>query len=242
MLNLSTDITKISRVGMATAKKLKKLGIETVHDLLFYFPFRYDDFSKITPIVDLKPGVSANVVGQIELIQNKRSPRRRMYITEAIVSDGTESVKVIWFNQPFIGRNLRVGDYVSLAGKVEEDFGGPVMMAPAYEKILWTNADWTRTYADKSPLPPFVKGSIHTQGLVSNYHLTANLTHKQVRFLIRQIIQLAEQIEDWLSAKLFRKLLIGRTKRFAISNSKVCSIEKTSALKPLLWGSSSLGD
>jgi len=77
MLMLETDITNINRVGAATAKKLKKLGILTVRDLLFYFPFRYDDFSKMTPIAELQAETSANVVGQVELIQNKRSWKRR---------------------------------------------------------------------------------------------------------------------------------------------------------------------
>ena len=186
MLTLETDIINTNRVGAATAKKLKKLGVATVRDLLFYFPFRYDDFTHLTPIEKLQAGASANVVGQIELIQNKRSWKKRMNITEALISDGTETLKVIWFNQPFLARNLRVGDKVSLAGKVEDNYGGLVMMSPTYEKI---------------PLTPFVKGgsfAIHTQGLVPNYHLTANLTHKQVRFLIKQIINLAGQVADWL--------------------------------------------
>ena len=146
MLTLDTDIININRVGASTAKKLKKLGVETVQDLLFYFPFRYDDFSRVTPIDKLQAGTSANVVGQIELLQNKRSPRRRMYIIEALVSDGTETLKVIWFNQPFIAKILKVGDKVSLAGKVEDDYGGLVMTAPVYEKIL-------------TPLPPFQRGA-----------------------------------------------------------------------------------
>ena len=179
MLTLETDIININRVGAATAKKLKKLGVATVRDLLFYFPFRYDDFTHLTSIDKLQPGMSANVVGQIELIQNKRSWKKRMNITEALISDGTETLKVIWFNQPFIARNLRVGDKVSLAGKVDDDYGGLVMMSPVYEKIGFGQP-------------------IHTQGLVPNYHLTANLTHKQIRFLIKQIINLAGRVMDWL--------------------------------------------
>jgi ATP-dependent DNA helicase RecG len=186
MLNLNTDTIKINRVGVATAKKLKKLGVETAEDLLFYFPFRYDDFSEITAIENLKPGTSANIVGQIELIQNKRSPRRKMNITEALVSDGRETVKIIWFNQPYIGRNLRVGDMVSLAGKVEDDYG-MVMKSPVYEKVA-------------------AGGAVHTQGLVPNYHLTGNITQKQVRFLVKQVVGLASQITDWLPAEVKRNL------------------------------------
>jgi len=184
MLTLETDITKINRVGESTAKKLKKLGIESAYDLLFYFPFRYDDFTRLTPIAKLVAGASANVVGQIELIQNKRSWKRRMNITEALITDGTETLKVIWFNQPFIARNLRVGDKISLAGKAEDDYGSFVMKSPVYEKVL---------------IPLYQGGGlVHTQGLVPNYHLTADLTQKQIRFLIKQIINLSARINDWL--------------------------------------------
>ena len=201
MLSLETEVININRVGAATAKKLKKLGVETVRDLLFYFPFRYDDFSKITPIEYLKAGMSANVVGQIELIQNKRSWKRRMNITEALVNDQTETLKVIWFNQPFLARNLQVGDSISLAGKVEDSHGSLAMMSPVYEKI--NNPSGPRYQAGSS---------IHTQGLVPNYHLTANLTHKQVRFLIKQVIVLANQVIDWLPSEVKKNSrLIGLT-------------------------------
>lgn len=197
MLTLNTDITKINRVGVVTAKKLKKLSIETVEDLLFYFPFRYEDFSVIKSIDNLVAGESANIVGQIELIQGKRSPRKRMHITEALVSDETESIKIIWFNQPFISKNLHVGDRVSLAGKVEDDYGGVIMKSPVYEKI-------------KSPLPPLNErgqnNGVHTQGLVPNYHLTSNITQKQVRFLIKQIINLANDLIDWLPEETRKNL------------------------------------
>ena len=183
MLSLETDITNINRVGAATAKKLKKLGIEIVRDLLFCFPFRYDDFTRLTPIEELRAETSANVVGQIELIQNKRSWKKRMNITEALVSDETETLKVIWFNQPFITRILQIGDKVSLAGKVEERSGGLIMNSPVYEKVGFSQ-------------------TVHTQGLVPNYHLTANLTHKQVRFLIKQVIGLADKIVDWLPGEI----------------------------------------
>ena len=187
MINLNSEITDINRVGLSTAKRLNKLGIKTVLDLLFYFPYRYDDFNELTPIDKLIPGASANIVGQIELIQNKRSHRRKMFITEALVSDNTESLKIIWFNQPFIARNLRVGDRVSFAGKVDDDQSGMVMKSPTYEKL-----------SSNSP--------IHTQGLVPNYHLTANITQKQIRFLINQITNLSKFVSDWLPAETKKNL------------------------------------
>ena len=186
MLTLDTKLEALGRIGAATAKKLKKLELVTARDLLLYFPFRYDDFSKVTPIAELKPGESANVVGRLELIQNKRSFRRRMHITEALINDGDSSVKVIWFNQPYIGKNLKEGDLISIAGKVEEDVSGPYFSAPSYERLTDSAA-------------------VHTQGLVPNYHLTEGLTQKQLRFFLSQIIKLASELTDWLPLDIRKK-------------------------------------
>jgi len=183
MITLDTEIIKISRVGQVTAKKLAKIDIKTINDLLFYFPYRYDNFGSIASIKNLKAGDRANIVGQIEIIQNKRSWRRRMYITEALINDNTGQIKVVWFNQPFIARNLKPGDKISLAGKIEEYYTGLSMNSPIYEKILSGT-------------------SIHTQGIIPNYHLTSNVTQKQIRFLIKQVIALADIIPDWLPTKI----------------------------------------
>ncbi|MDP2944445.1 MAG: DNA helicase RecG, partial [bacterium] len=181
MISLDSKITELYRVGKTTSKLLKKLGLETVHDLLFYFPFRYDDFTNSRSIAEIKPGENVQVIGTIELIQNKKSYKRRMFITEALISDESDSLKVIWFNQPFLTRTFKPGDRISLAGKVTENQGSLAMISPVAEK----------TYSDSL---------IHTQGLVPNYHLTANLTQKQIRYLIKEIIPLADKINDWLPA------------------------------------------
>jgi ATP-dependent DNA helicase RecG len=181
-MNLSDSIDKITRVGKAMVGKLKNLGIATVEDLLFYWPFRYDDFSQTTPIGELTPMTRANIVGEISMISNKRSFRRRLAITEALIMDETGTARAVWFNQPFLVRNLKVGDRVSLSGKVEEEYGSPLMQSPVYEKISGM--------------------AIHTQGLVPNYNLTANLTQKQLRFLVSQIIDLAKTLPDHLPADI----------------------------------------
>lgn len=186
MLELNTEIKKLGRIGSASAKQLEKLGVKTAEDLLFYFPFRYDDFSQTIKIKDLSVGQSANIVGLIELIQNKKSFRRKMNISEALVSDGTETIKVIWFNQPFIARSLKIGDKISLSGKINDDYGGFAMTSPSYEKIGSQGEQ------------------IHTQGLVPIYHSSAKLTQKQIRFLIKQIIGLSEKVNDWLPDEIIK--------------------------------------
>jgi len=193
MIGLSSPITDLNRVGKTTAKILKKLGLATAQDLLFYLPFRYDDFTKTSTIADLQPNTTANLMGTVELIQNKRSFKRRMYLTEALISDDSETIKVIWFNQPFLTRTIKVGDRISLAGRVNETHGQITMISPHYEKIY-------------SP------ELIHTKGLVPNYHLTADLTQKQLRFLIKQIISLATKIPEWLPTDLRQRLKLADLK------------------------------
>lgn len=183
---LSTPLTSLNRIGTIRASHLRRLDLETVGDLLLYFPFRYDDFRSTVQIKDLQAGQTVTIVGEIQLIQNKRSPRRRMYITEALVSDGTEMLRVIWFNQPFLTKNLRVGETVSLAGKVTEDFSGVLMQSPVYEK----------THQGQL---------VHTQGLVPIYHLTSNISQKQIRSAIKQIIGLAESVDDFVPAEVKNK-------------------------------------
>jgi len=187
MLTLNSSIGELNRVGKTTAATLKKLGLATARDLLFYLPFRYDDFRASVKIADLQAGQNVSVRGEIELIQNKKSWKRRLAVTEALVTDGSETLKVIWFNQPFLTRTYKVGDKISLAGRVSENYGTLAMISPVSEKI----------YSDEL---------IHTSGLVPNYHLTANLTHKQVRFLIKQVIPLAAAEPDWLPADIRKRL------------------------------------
>ena len=187
MASLNSSIKSIPRVGETTGKKLLKLDIETVQDLLMHLPFRYEDYSQVTKINNLVINTNANVVGTIELIQNKKSPRKRMNITEALITDDTEQLRVIWFNQPFIIKSLKPGDKISLAGKVESDYLGIVMNSPMFEKIGY-------------------QGPIHTQGLIPNYRLTYGVTQKQMRFLIKQVIDKAREIIDWLPGEVKRDL------------------------------------
>jgi len=187
MLSLNSPLEELNRVGKTNAKLLKKLGLGNVQDLLFYFPFRYDDYTKILKIKDLVKGQNANISGTIELIQNRKSFKRRLYITEALIDDGTETIKIIWFNQAFLTRTLQVGDKISISGLVTENNGQLAFVSPQYEKIYDENL-------------------VNTQGLVPNYHTTENLTQKQIRFLLKQVISLSAKVEDFIPLSIRKKL------------------------------------
>ena len=187
-MNLQSKVSEFNRVGQVLAKRLRHLGVETVEDLLFFFPFRYEDFERITPIGELEEGQAITVKGIIEVIANRRSSRKRKMLTEAVVTDGEEQIRVIWFGQPFITKTLKAGDEVYLSGKVSTDMLGSVLVSPSYEKAR----------AEKT---------IHTARIVPMYHTTSGITHKQLRFLMRQAIEILHKhpIEDWVSEDIRKK-------------------------------------
>ena len=178
-MNFDTKVEKLNKVGSTTAGRLKRIDIETVRDLLFYFPFRYEDYRAVVDIDKLRVGEMVSVKGKIELISSKRSARKHKIITEALISDETGGLRVIWFGQPYIIKTLRQGMEVYLSGTVKEDILGVQMVSPMYEKSSG-------------------KQTTHTARLVPMYPLTANLTQKQIRFLVEQIIELADKTEEWL--------------------------------------------
>ena len=134
-MNLSTPIEQLPRVGPQFQRKLKKLGIKTVGQLLFHFPHRYEDFSKIIPISQVKIGETISIKGKIEKIGNIRTFKKRMVLTQATITDDSGSLKVMWFNQPYLINSLKVGDVLFLAGKMNTKPGSKYLSSPAYEKL-----------------------------------------------------------------------------------------------------------
>jgi ATP-dependent DNA helicase RecG len=188
MINLNSSISQLKGVGKIISNKLFKLDIETVEDLLYYFPWRYDDIGEAKKISHLIVGETANIQGEIELIQNKRSFKKRLNITEALVSDDSGTIKVVWFNQAYLSRNLKAGDSVSLSGKLEEKNGQLTLNSPVYEKITKNQE------------------LIHTQGIIPFYHLSAGISNKQLRHLLKQVMPLAKDLKDELSLDTKKRL------------------------------------
>lgn len=168
--------------------QFKKLNINQIGDLLYFFPFRYEDLSRVTPIKDLQPGEIATVFGKIEAIKNRRSFQRRVILTEAIVSDETGKIKVGWFHQPYLTKVLNVGDWVYLAGKIGEGRQGDwQMVSPVFEKKNKTQK------------------TIHTARIIPIYHTTSALSQKQIRFFIHQALRYLSPLKDWLPQEIRKK-------------------------------------
>ncbi|KKW41546.1 MAG: ATP-dependent DNA helicase RecG, partial [Candidatus Magasanikbacteria bacterium GW2011_GWA2_56_11] len=183
-MRLTAKVTELNRVGQVLAARLKHLGIDTVEDLLFYFPFRYEDYRRVAGVSELKDGEQITFRGRIELIATKRSPVKRKLVTEAVVAEGDGRLRAVWFGQPFISKVLKAGDEVYLSGRVTRDRLGFELIGPSYEKV---NTDNTPT---------------HTARIVPLYSLTTGITQKQIRFLMSQAVVLADQVEEWLPGEI----------------------------------------
>jgi ATP-dependent DNA helicase RecG len=183
MLTLLTPIAELTRVGKTVAARLATLGLDSAQDLLYHFPFRYDDFGTRRLIADLRADTVSSLTGTIDIIESRHAKNRHLTVTEAFISDESGQVKVIWFNQPFLTQTFKAGDRVALAGKIEEQYGQLVMISPQYEKN------------------PAVNEGGETVGLVPIYSTTAGITQKQLRFLVRQVLPLAGAAKDWLPSE-----------------------------------------
>jgi ATP-dependent DNA helicase RecG len=189
----STPIEKIPRVGPQYQKRLKRLRIKTVGQLLFHFPHRYEDFSNVIPISEVKKGETVSIQGKILDIKNIRTFRKRMVLTQALVGDDSGSLQVIWFNQPYLINNFKKGDFLFLAGKMNQSKSGRYLSSPTYEKISdelrFKNSDL-----------------IHTGRLVPVYPETEGLSSRWLRFVIRPLLnQLKDRISDPLPDYLIKK-------------------------------------
>ncbi len=165
MFELHTPVEQLYLVGPARAKLLKKLGIQSLEDLLFYFPRAHQDLSKFASISDLKPGESANIKAKILEVKSFRTKVRRFSLTQALVEDDSGSIVCVWFNQPFLAKVLKKDEYFIFSGKVTISKNKIQLQNPVYEQ-------------EKNE-------QIHTSRLVPLYPLTANLTQKQLRYIIK---------------------------------------------------------
>jgi len=191
-MDLDSPVETIPRVSAIYAKRLNRLGIKTVRDLIYHFPLRYDDLSKIAKIGDAQANEIVTVRGQIINIHAFRTPRKRMFLIEALIKDNSGTIRAIWFNQPFLLRALKKGEWVSLAGKVNYDGKTLFFSNPAHETIRLEQLG-----AGNKP------ASRHTGRLVPIYPETTKLTSKWLRYILDLIFPKAiNEFKDFLPAEI----------------------------------------
>lgn len=223
MLNAQAKVSELKGVGPAAAKRLAALGIQTLGNLVHHLPRTYEDRSEITDISAMAADHRCTIRGTIEKIATRRAHRRRMTITEALVTDPSGSIKVVWFNKPYLEDQLAVGDELFLTGAPKDSKYGLALQSPEHEKVLKpttsaTDADGTDS-ADATRQANSSGGNsaentetnatntveveqLHTARIVPEYPLTAGITHKQMRFWIKQALDYVLPMPDPLPAEV----------------------------------------
>ena len=184
--SLQSPVTVLHGVGSRVAEKLKGLGIETVQDILFHLPMRYEDRTRLAPIGTLCPGDRVAIEGEIELTEVVYR-RRRMMISR--LADGTGSITLRFFHfsqqqQKGLSRGTRVRCY----GEVRGNIGGFEMVHPEYQRI----AD-----GDEMPMQ---------ESLTAIYPTTEGVHQLTLRKLTDQALALIDEhtvIEELLPPSLY---------------------------------------
>lgn len=175
-IHLSSSVSELPGIGGKALQDLKNLGVSSVEDVLWYLPFRYDDYSKIVGAGKARSGELVTVVGTIQSLSSRPAKNRNVKLVEGVIADETGELKVLWFNQEYLERTLPVGSKVSLAGRVDGRFGKN-LVNPIIEK----------------------EGThVHTGRIVPVYGLTGSLTMRRVREAIKAALPAAQEMAEWL--------------------------------------------
>ena len=183
-MGINSPLTEILKLTKPQIAAFKKLGLTITRDLLMHLPYRYLDFSKTVEIKNLKPGEDISIKVKIKSISSRFSFRSRLSLAEAVVSDDTGNIKVVWFNQAYLAKTLKVDDEIFLSGQPEVYKNTLQLTNPLYEKV--------------SDFP------VHTARLVPVYHLTQNLYPRTLRNSVKTVLEAANEIKEVLPEAIIK--------------------------------------
>ncbi len=180
---LNADLTVLQGVGPRHAETLAQLGMKTLGDMLYYFPRRYEDYSQLKPIKSLFYGDVVTVLGTIQSVHSRPIRSGKMTIIEVVISDTTGSLRLSYFNQPWLANRFKQGDAIAVSGKVDQYLGRLVMNSPDWEPVEVEN--------------------LHTARIVPIYSLTEKITQKWLRGIMNQVVShWAPAVVDALPEKI----------------------------------------
>ncbi len=179
---LEAPVSVIRGVGDKQGAHLVKLGVHKIKDLLYLFPRRYDDYSKLKTINQLQYGEEVTILARVvsvDAFQTKKGKR----LVEAVVSDTTGALRLLWMNKDWHVRYLKKDLFISVSGKIDTYLGRPVIWYPDYE--------------------PIDKQQLHTNRIVPVYPLTAKITQRWLRRTQFNTVRYwAPRVNDFLPEQL----------------------------------------
>ena len=186
-LKLQDDLSRVRGVTQSNLPKLRRMGLETVRDLLHHFPIRHNDFADIRKIAELQFGMEQTILGEIAEISQSTIGSKRSS-AHAVLNDSTGGVRATWFNQGYLVNTLRPGTKVFISGKVSAFRNSLLFENPEYE-IMRGQGDL-----------------MHTGRLVPVYPLVDGLYQRTLRGIVKRALDAAlPQIEDHLPEDILHR-------------------------------------
>ena len=177
---LDAPVSDLRGVARQTLPKLKRLGLQKVEDLVYHFPHRHNDFSKVSKVSDLSLGEEHTVnVSVWEASQTRQGQKRGS--TQAVLGDATGNVRAIWFNQPYLANSFKPGTKLTISGKVSVYRGSFVFQSPDYEIMRGQ------------------ENLMHTGRLVPVYPTVDGLPQRTIRRVVKRALDSSlSQVVDFL--------------------------------------------
>lgn len=193
MRDVNSPTKFLKGVGPARAKSLQRLGVQTVEDLLYFFPRRYEDRKQFSSISKLKENSSCTIKAEIVSLHSHSSfKRRNFHIISATLADDSGKIDVVWFNQKFLLNILKEGQELILYGEVASYKGKLQLSSPEFEIIE----------EEKGPADNLNVGRI-----VPIYSLPHNLSQRQIRRIVKNTLdEFIPSVKDFLPYALRNRL------------------------------------
>jgi ATP-dependent DNA helicase RecG len=186
---LRQPVTTLKGVGPKLQEQLATLGAESIWDLLYVYPRRYDDYTLLKPINRLNYGDQVTIIGTIWETR-VRQTRNNKKLIQSTISDGTGQIQATWFNQPWLVEKLAAGRQIVLSGTVDQYLGRPVFQNPEWELL------------EMEPL--------RTRRIVPVYPLTKGLgAHKMREIMKRATAEWAPRVPDPLPEAILKRRVLG---------------------------------
>jgi len=182
---LDAPTTTVRGVGDKQSQLLTKLNLFTIEDMIYFFPHRYDDYSKLKLIKDLSYGEEVTILVWVKNVSTFTTRNKKRKIVQVVVSDNTGSIQLMWFNQEYHLRYLRKNTFLSISGKIEQYMGRLVMYHPDYEQIN--------------------QEQLHTKRIVPVYSLTARLSQRWLRRIMYNVVnEWAQKIPEFITEYILK--------------------------------------
>lgn len=182
-MDFDSSVESIKGVGPALAGKFAQVKVRSVQQLIDYYPRRYDDYSRVIPVAEIRPG-AVTIAATIHDAKG-RYVRRGMHITEATATDASGSVKLVWFNQPYRAAALKDEATYYISGLFDIHAGRPSIQNPSVEL--------------EQVFP------VNTARIVPIYRETKGLTSLQIRKALREVIPAIRITPEQLPPEIIKK-------------------------------------